>query len=80
MRIVNRRGRNWFTAMGILFIVAASITIIRNLLIFPPEFVLDFFLSNEITNEKISAAMIFFGGFLLYLGYRKSPDETRQIS
>ena len=57
--------------MGVLFIVVASIVIIRNLLIWGPEFVWDFFLSNEITNEKISAGMIFFGGFLLYLGFRK---------
>jgi hypothetical protein len=71
MRIINRRGRNWFTAMGVLFIIVASITIIRNLLIWGPEFVWDFFLSKEITNEKISAGMIFFGGFLLYLGFRK---------
>lgn len=80
MRIINRRGRNWYTAMGILFIVVASITIIRNLFIFTPEFVLDFFLSSEITNEKISAGMIFFGCFLLYLGFRKNVDETREIS
>ena len=77
MRIINRRGRNWFTAMGVLFIVVASIIIIRNLVIWGPEFVWDFFLSNEITNEKISAGMIFFGGFLLYLGFRKTSDETR---
>lgn len=77
MRFINRRGRNWFTAMGILFIVVASITIIRNLIIWGPEFVADFFLSNEITNEKISAGMISFGGFLLYLGFRKKVNETR---
>lgn len=77
MRIINRRGRNWFTAMGVLFIVVASITIIRNLLIWGPEFVWDFFLSNKITNEKISVGMISFGGLLLYLGFRKTSDETR---
>ena len=77
MRFVNRRGRNWFTAMGVLFIVVASITIIRNLIIWGPEFVADFFLSNEITNEKISAGMISFGGFLLYLGFRKKIVEPR---
>ncbi|HSB56536.1 MAG TPA: hypothetical protein VLD38_01830 [Nitrosopumilaceae archaeon] len=77
MKIINRRGRNWFTAMGVLFIVVASITIIRNLIIWGPEFVWDFFLSNEITNEKVSAAMIFFGVFLLYLGFRKMSNETR---
>ena len=77
MRFVNRRGRNWFTAMGVLFIVVASITIIRNLILWGPEFVADFFLSNEITNEKISAGMISFGGFLLYLGFRKKIVEPR---
>lgn len=77
MRIINRRVRNWFTAMGVLFIVVASIAIIRNLLIWGPEFVWDFFLSNEITNEKISAGMIFFGCFLSYLGFRKISNEPR---
>jgi hypothetical protein len=77
MRFINRRGSNWFTAMGVLFIVVASIIIIRNLIIWGPEFVADFFLSNEITNEKISAGMIFFGGFLLYLGFRETVDEPR---
>ena len=77
MRFINRCGRNWFTAMGVLFIVVASIIIIRNLFIWGPEFVADFFLSNEITNEKISAGMIFFGGFLLYLGFRETVDEPR---
>jgi len=77
MKMINRRGRNWFTAMGVLFIIVAAIVIFRNLFIWGPEFVWDFFVSNEITNEKISAGMIFFGGFLLYLGFRKTMDETR---
>ncbi len=68
---VYRRGRNWFTAMGILFIVMALIAITRNLLIWGPEFVLDFFLSNDITNEKISVGMIVFGGIMIILGFRK---------
>ncbi len=68
---VNRRGKNWFTAMGVLFIVMALIAITRNLLIWGPEFVLDFFLSSDITNEKISAGMIVFGGIMIILGFRK---------
>lgn len=70
-----RRGRNWFSAMGILFITMASIILIRNLLIWGPDFVADFFISNEITNEKISAGMIGFGVFLLYLGFRRKIYE-----
>ena len=68
---VRRRGRNWFTAMGVLFIVMALIAITRNLLIWGPEFVLDFLLSANITNEKISAGMIVFGGTMIVLGFRK---------
>jgi hypothetical protein len=69
---VRRRGRNWFTAMGVLFIVMALIAITRNLIIWGPEFVLDFFLSTDITNEKISAVMLVFGGIMIVLGFRKN--------
>ncbi len=69
---VRRRGRNWFTAMGVLFIVMALIAITRNLIIWGPEFVLDFFLSADITNEKISAGMLVFGGIMIVLGFRKN--------
>ena len=66
-----KRGRNWFTAMGVLFIVMAGIILIRNLLIYGPEFLADYFISPQITNEKISAGMIGFGAFLIFLGFRK---------
>ncbi len=69
---VRRRGKNWFSAMGVLFIVMALIAITRNLLIWGPEFVLDFFLSADITNEKISAGMLVFGGIMIVLGFRKN--------
>ena len=68
---VRRRGRNWYTAMGVLFIVMALIALTRNLLIWGPEFVLDFFLSADITNEKISVGMIAFGGIMIVLGFKK---------
>jgi hypothetical protein len=66
-----RRGRNWYSAMGILFIVVGAIVILRNLFIWSPEFVLDFLLNSEITNEKISLGMFAFGGILLLVGFRK---------
>ena len=69
-----RRGRNWFTAMGVLFIIMALIVIVRNLILWGPEFVLDFFLSSDITNEKISLGMLAFGGFMIILGFRKKYD------
>lgn len=66
-----KRGRNWYSAMGILFIVVGAIVLVRNLFLWSPEFVLDFLLNSEITNEKISVGMFIFGGFLLILGLRK---------
>ena len=66
-----KRGRNWFTAMGVLFIVMAGIILIRNLLIYGPEFLADYFISPQVTNEKISVGMIGFGAFLIFLGFRK---------
>lgn len=66
-----RRGRNWFTAMGALFLIMAGIVIIRQLLIWGPEFVLDFLLNNELTNEKISVAMLGVGVFMIILGFAR---------
>ena len=68
---IPRRGRNWFTAMGVLFIIMALIVITRNLIIWGPEFVLDFFFFFEITNEKISLGMLVFGCIMIILGFRK---------
>lgn len=67
--------KNWFTAMGILFIVVAVIPIVRDLLIFGPDFVLDFFTSQELTSEKVSTAMFGIGGFLIMLGFRGANYE-----
>lgn len=66
-----RRGRNWHSAMGLLFIIIAAIVILRNLIIWSPDFVVDFMFNNEITNEKVSLGMFAFGGFLLIMGFRK---------
>jgi hypothetical protein len=72
-----RRGKNWFTAMGILFIIMATVVLVRQILLWGPEFVLDFLLNSEITNEKISLGMIAFGVFMIALGFRKNYDQTR---
>ena len=74
---VRRRGRNWFTAMGVLFIIMAGIVLIRNLIIWGPEFVLDFFVSPEITNEKISAGMLVFGGIMIAIGFTKKSENKK---
>jgi len=69
--VYHRRGKNWFTAMGLLFIIMALIVFMRQILIWGPEFVFDFLVNSEITNEKISVGMIVFGCFLIFLGFRK---------
>ena len=66
-----RRGRNWFSAMGVLFIVMASIVLVRNMVLWSPEFALDFLIGPDITNEKISLGMIIFGLIMIGWGYKK---------
>ncbi|MBI5147060.1 MAG: hypothetical protein HZA84_07570 [Thaumarchaeota archaeon] len=66
-----RRGRNWYSAMGVLFIVVGGIVVVRDVLIWSPDFVLDFLLNSEITNAKISFGMFVFGGILVVIGFRK---------
>ena len=70
-----RRGRNWFTAIGVLFCVMAAIVLIRQLLIWGPEFVLDFLVNGEFTNEKVSFVMLGFGLFMIVLGFRKHEQK-----
>ena len=73
----HRRGRNWFTAMGVLFCVMAGIVLIQQLLIVGPEFVSDFLLNDSITNEKISMAMMGFGVFMIVIGLRRHDEQKR---
>jgi hypothetical protein len=69
------RRKNWFTAMGVLFIVVALIAIVRDLLIWGPEFTVDFFTSSEITSEKLSVGMFGIAAFLIILGLRGENIE-----
>ncbi len=49
----------------------AAIVIVRQLILWGPEFVLDFIINGEITNEKVSLAMIGFGLFMIGFGAKK---------
>lgn len=73
--MVQVRRKNGFTAMGVLFIVVAVIAIIRDLLIWGPEFTADFFTSADLTSEKLSVGMFGIAGFLIVLGLRGEKYE-----
>jgi hypothetical protein len=70
-----RRGRNPTTALGILFIVIGVIATIQQLLVWSPDFFVDFLLNNEITNEKVSVITICIGVIIVLLGLRKHEQK-----
>ena len=70
-----RRGKNWFTAIGVLFCVMGGIVLIQQLLIWGIDFVEEFLFNAEFTNEKVSVAMIGFGIFMIALGFRKHEEK-----
>src|SRR5919201_7018998 len=78
-RVENRRGRNWMSAMGILFIVMAIIIALRNLYFVTTQLSFGFYIDNytngEITNEKFVLAMLIGGGILIYWGYLKKKED-----
>src|ERR671931_1998539 len=79
----NRRGRNWMSAMGILFIVMAVIIALRNLYFFSTQLSIWFYIDNytngQINNEKFVIAMVIAGGILLFWGYFKKNNEDSQL-
>jgi len=76
MRRQLHHGKNWYSAMGILFAVVGTISLVESSLIWSPGFVVDFILSPEINKEKVSTGMVCFGLFLIAVGFkRKSYDQ-----
>ena len=72
-----RRGRNWLTAMGVLFLVVAAVTLVRDIIILSPDFVVEFFFNSEINAQKISLGAIVFGLFMIALGFGKKNVQAR---
>jgi len=75
-----RRGRNWLTAMGVLFLVVATVTLVRDIIIWSPDFVVQFFFDSEINAQKVSLGAIAFGTFMVVLGFGKKNVQVRWIS
>jgi len=73
------KGKNWMSAMGILFIVMASIIALRNLYFVTTNYSFGFYLDNYVndcvTNEKFVIAMIIAGAVLLWWGYYKKKED-----
>ena len=72
-----RRGRNWFTAIGVLFIIVAGITLVRDIIIWSPDFMVDFIFDSNINPQKTSLAAVAFGIFMIILGFRKKNVQVR---
>ena len=72
-----RRGRNWLTAMGVLFLVVAMVTLVRDVIIWSPDFVIQFFFDSEINAQKVSLGAIAFGMFMVVLGFVKKNFQAR---
>ena len=72
-----RRGRNWLTAMGVLFLVVATVTLVRDIIIWSPDFVVEFFFNSEINAQKISLGAIVFGVSMIALGFGKKNVQVR---
>ena len=72
-----KRGRNWLTAMGVLFLVVAAVTLVRDIIIWSPDFVVEFFFDSEINAQKVSLGAITFGAFMIVLGFAKKNVQAR---
>ena len=72
-----KRGRNWLTAMGVLFLVVATVTLVRDIIIWSPDFVIEFFFNSEINAQKVSLGAIAFGAFMVTLGFAKKNVQAR---
>ena len=58
--------------MGVLFLVVATVTLVRDIIIWSPDFVVEFFFNSEINAQKVSLGAIAFGAFMVTLGFGKN--------
>ena len=72
-----RRGRNWLTAMGVLFLVVAAVTLVRDIIIWSPDFVVEFFFNSDINAQKVSLGAIVFGASMIAIGFGKKNIRAR---
>ena len=66
--------KNVLSAFAILFFISATLIPIQNLVVWGPEMVLDFYVSPEITAEKVSIGVFVLGFFMLFLAHKKRNE------
>ena len=66
--------KNVFSAFAVLLFLSAAIIPIQNLVVWGPDFVMGFYISNETTAEKVSIGVIGLGFFMLYFAYKKKDS------
>tara|TARA_Y100000590_G_scaffold398028_1_gene480081 strand:+ start:12686 stop:12916 length:231 start_codon:yes stop_codon:yes gene_type:complete len=66
--------RNVFGAFSILFFISGGIIPIQNIIIWGPEFVFRYFISSDITAEKISLGVIAIGVIMIFYGKKKQTQ------
>ena len=63
--------KNVFGAFGILFLISGAIIPLQNLVIWGPEFVARYFISSDITAEKLSLIVIGIGFIMIIYGKKE---------
>ncbi len=66
--------KNWMSAMAILFAIVATIILLRNIALWSIDFVLDFMINDQLTNEKFVLAMYGVSIILLLYSRRVSNE------
>ncbi len=63
--------------MGVMFIVVALVALVRQMIVWSPDFVIQFLFNSEVTSEKIAVATICIGAFFVIMGFRKKDGFPR---
>jgi hypothetical protein len=51
--------------------------LVRDIIIWSPDFVFEFFFNSEINAQKVSLGAIAFGAFMIILGFTKKNVQAR---
>ena len=63
--------KNVFSAFAILFFISAALIPLQNLIVWGPDMVLDFYISPNITAEKVSIGVFGLGIFMIFYAHKK---------